>query len=70
MANKSTKASKRRREAPAQALKFSAVNAWLALAALVTVSLGYYLLAQGSISLAPVLLVVGYVVLMPLAIIL
>lgn len=52
------------------ALKFSRVNAILAAAGLVTIALGYYLLAQGSISVAPVLLVVGYAVLIPLAIIL
>ena len=33
------------------------------------IGLGYYLLGQGSITLAPVLLVLGYVVLLPLAII-
>jgi hypothetical protein len=37
---------------------------------LVTITLGYWLLAQGSISMAPILLVIGYVVLVPLAIIL
>ena len=52
------------------ALKFSLVNLWLALGGLATIVLGYYLLAQGSISAAPVLLVIGYVFLLPLAIIL
>lgn len=49
-------------------LKFTRANLWFALGALVVTAGGYYLLAQGSISLAPVLLVVGYVVLIPLAI--
>jgi hypothetical protein len=36
---------------------------------LVVVTLGYWLLAQGSITAAPLLLVLGYVVLLPMAII-
>jgi len=55
---------------PVPALKFSMINLWFAVAAVATVILGYYLLAQGSISAAPVLLVIGYVFLLPLAIIL
>ena len=51
-------------------LKFSRINLWFALGGLATIALGYYLLAQGSITLAPVLLVLGYVVLLPAAIIL
>lgn len=54
----------------AGSLRFSTVNAVLAAAGLACVVLGYYLLAQGSVTAAPILLVVGYVVLMPLAIIL
>ena len=53
----------------AASLKFSLVNLWFALGGLATIGLGYYLLGQGSISMAPVLLVIGYVVLLPLAII-
>lgn len=51
-------------------LRFSGVNLALALVGLAVVALGYYLLAQGSITAAPLLLVLGYVVLLPLAIIL
>lgn len=51
-------------------LKFSKINLWFAVGGLATIALGYYLLAQGSITMAPVLLVLGYVVLLPLAIIL
>ena len=51
-------------------LEFSRVNLWFAIAGLATIAAGYYLLGQGSISAAPVLLVLGYVVLLPLAIIL
>ncbi len=51
-------------------LRFSAVNAILGAAGLISVILGYSLLDQGSITAAPLLLVLGYVVLLPLAIIL
>lgn len=51
-------------------LQFSAINGVLGLAGILTVALGYFLLSTGSITLAPVLLVLGYVVLLPLAIIL
>lgn len=50
-------------------LEFSRANLLCALAGLAVISLGYYLLSQGSITWAPVLLVVGYVVLLPAAII-
>lgn len=50
--------------------RFTPTNLWFALGGLAVIAGGYYLLGQGSISLAPVLLVLGYVVLIPLAIIL
>ena len=52
------------------ALQFSAVNGILGVAGLACITLGYVLLSQGSITAAPLLLVLGYVVLLPLAIIL
>ena len=55
---------------PRAALQFSAINGILGVAGILTVALGYYFLSQGSITLAPLLLVLGYVVLLPLAIIL
>ena len=55
-------------DAPA-ALKFTKVNAILGLAGVVALTLGYWLLGQGSITAAPLLLVLGYVVLLPMAII-
>lgn len=55
---------------PQPALRFTKVNAALGLAGLAAMALGYYLLAQGSTTAAPLLLVVAYVVLLPLAIIL
>ena len=55
-------------DAPA-ALKFTRVNAALGLAGLGALVGGYALLAQGSITAAPLLLVLGYVILLPMAII-
>lgn len=51
-------------------LNFSTVNLVLGGAGLLALALGYFLLAQGSITAAPILLVLGYVVLVPLALIL
>jgi uncharacterized membrane protein len=56
------------RDAP-QALKFTRENAVLGAAGLLCLALGYWLLAQGSITAAPVLLVLAYVVFLPMAII-
>ncbi len=55
---------------PGVSLRFSRVNLILGGAALVALTLGYVLLANGSITAAPILLVLGYVVLVPLALIL
>ena len=57
-----------RTQAPAS-LKFTKVNAMLGAGGLLSLTLGYWLLAQGSITAAPLLLVLGYVVLLPMAII-
>lgn len=51
------------------ALKFTKVNAMLGAGGILALTLGYWLLAQGSITAAPLLLVLGYVVLLPMAII-
>ena len=51
-------------------LQFSGINLAFAVGALLTITFAYWLLAQGSITWAPILLVVGYVFLVPLAIIL
>ena len=51
-------------------LQFSRINLAFAAGALVTIALGYWLLSVGSITWAPILLVLGYVFLVPLAIIL
>lgn len=47
-------------------LQFRRRNAVLLGAALLALALGYWLLASGSTSLAPLLLVLGYCVLFPL----
>ncbi len=51
-------------------LQFSRINLAFAAGALATITLGYWLLSIGSITWAPILLVLGYVFLVPLAIIL
>jgi hypothetical protein len=51
------------------ALKFTKENAILAAAGVACLVLGYWLLARGSITAAPLLLVLAYLVLLPLAII-
>ncbi len=51
-------------------LEFSRINLAFAAGAFVTITLGYWLLSVGSITWAPILLVLGYVFLVPLAIIL
>jgi hypothetical protein len=50
------------------ALAFGTLNYALFAAAVAAVVVGYVLLARGSITLAPILLVLGYVVLLPAAI--
>ena len=49
-------------------LSFSRINAILLGSAAAAIALGYLLLARGSMTLAPILLVLGYCVLVPLAI--
>ena len=51
-------------------LRFSAVNLAFGVAGLIALVLGYWFLAGGSITAAPLLLVLGYVILLPLALIL
>ncbi len=75
MARKRTnrRASRNRGRSPhrgAGSLRFSRKNGILGLAGLLVIVLGYALLAQGSITAAPLLLVLGYLVLLPLALVL
>lgn len=55
---------------PHASLKFSTINGVLLVLGLAAITLGYVLLARGSTVGAPLLLVLGYAVLVPLAIIL
>jgi hypothetical protein len=58
-----------KKKAEPAALKFTKENGILAAAGVLCLALGYWLLAQGSITAAPLLLVLAYVVLLPMAII-
>ena len=49
-------------------LPFTKVNYYIFLAGLIAIILGYVTLAQGSITLSPFLLVIGYCVIIPVAI--
>ena len=51
-------------------LQFGAVNALLFVGAAIVLGAGYLLLAHGSTTAAPILLVVGYCILLPLGLIL
>ena len=62
-------AKKTAKTGPPAAIKFTKVNAILGAAGLVTLTQGYWLLAEGSITAAPILLVLAYIVLLPMAII-
>ncbi|MBR9989457.1 MAG: hypothetical protein KFH98_06860 [Gemmatimonadetes bacterium] len=57
-------------DAPNASLKFSAINGILMVLGLAAITAGYVMLARGSTVSAPLLLVLGYAVLVPLAIIL
>jgi hypothetical protein len=50
--------------------RISTINAILLVMAVLTIALGYFLLAHASHSSAPILLSVGYAIFLPLAIIL
>lgn len=60
----------RNRRRDAGSLRFSRKNGILGLAGLLVIVLGYVLLAHGSITAAPMLLVLGYLLLLPLALVL
>lgn len=54
----------------AEALSFSRVNWALLIAGIVAIAMGYVLLSGGSTVAAPLILVLGYVVLLPASLIL
>ena len=62
-------AKKIQKGAESQALRFTKVNAICGAGGLLCLTLGYWQLSVGSITLAPLLLVLAYVVLLPMAII-
>ena len=66
---RSTAATTRAADNPGS-LRFSAINGILLAAGFASIVAGYALLARGSTVLAPVLLVLGYAVLIPIGIIL
>lgn len=69
MATKSSKTASSPSSSGHATLSFSRSNAiWLGAGA-VSIAIGFFLLAQGSESIAPVLLVLGYCVLLPIGII-
>ena len=49
-------------------LPFGPLNYWLFLVGIILVVMGFVVLSQGSLTLAPVLLVLGYLVVLPLSI--
>jgi hypothetical protein len=63
------KTAPRGRAIPGSSLQFSLVNGVLLAAGLASITAGYVLLDRGSTVGAPLLLVLGYVVLIPLGII-
>jgi len=69
MARKSEKTPARLQSPGRPTLSFSRANAaWIG-AGVVSIAIGFFLLAQGSETIAPVLLVLGYCVLLPIGII-
>ena len=71
MAQADTKSTGRDRAAQKkkpEGLPFTKRNYYIFLAGLVVIILGYFTLSQGSITLAPILLVLGYCVILPVAI--
>ncbi|MGD9140862.1 MAG: hypothetical protein PVJ42_04920 [bacterium] len=60
----------KKQKPPEGSLVLGKRNVWLLMAGIVVILLGYLLLGRGSTSLAPVLLVLGYCVIVPLSIML
>ncbi|TET20804.1 MAG: hypothetical protein E3J78_04555 [Candidatus Cloacimonadota bacterium] len=54
---------------PDEVLSFGRKNYFLFAAAILIIAVGYLTLSKGSMTLAPILLVLGYVILIPIAII-
>lgn len=56
------------RAVPSKKLAFSKKNWYVFLGGIITIILGFFALSKGSITIAPILLVLGYCVVIPLAI--
>ncbi len=70
MAKKTRRKEKRKREERRLRLQFGPKNYAVLAAGLVCILLGFFTLSKGSITLAPILLVLGYCVIIPVAILL
>ena len=70
MANRRRRHAEPEKGADTASLQFSVINGILGAAGLAALVVGYWQLSLGSITAAPLLLVLGYVVLLPLALIL
>lgn len=70
MAKKTKKKGKRKREEKRVTLRFTAKNYTGLAIGIVCILVGFLTLSKGSITLAPILLVLGYCVIVPVAILL
>lgn len=61
---------RKREDAPARGLRFGAVNYAAFALGLTSIAAGYVLLDRGSVTAAPLLLILGYAVLLPAGLIL
>ncbi len=66
---KSKETAKVKKEQPTEGLGLNLYNYIIIGAGILSVLLGYFFLRRGSITLAPILLIAGYVVLIPLGLI-
>jgi uncharacterized membrane protein len=69
-AKKPGKPAQRKRERRVEAFVWRPRNALMMVAGILSIIVGYFLLGKGSITAAPVLLVLGYCVIVPLSVIL
>ncbi len=70
MAQKQRKAQKRKKQEKGGSVVLGVRNVILLTVGLIIIIVGYFLLGKGSITAAPILLVLGYCVVVPLSIIL
>ncbi len=70
MAKKEKKKDLSKKQETLMQIQFRPKNYILLTAAIVTIIIGFISLSRGSITLAPILLIIGYLVLIPLALLL